>query len=119
MKVETIPVVLCSGTGVLERIVTGRVRTARLATDDLDSDIQPNEIIVVDRSDRTLIPLARRAAGLITQQGGPGCHAAMLATELGVPAIVGVQDALQKLQEGMEITMDTSAGLIYAGRCAE
>ena len=115
MKVETIPVVLCSGTGVLERVVTGRVRTDRLTTDDVDSD----EIIVVERSDRTLIPLVRRAAGLITQQGGPGCHAAMLATELGVPAIVGVQDALQKLYEGMEITMDTNTGLIYAGRCAE
>jgi pyruvate kinase len=115
MKVETIPVILCSGTGVLERVVTGRVRTDRLTTDDIDSD----EIIVVERSDRALIPLARRAAGLITQQGGPGCHAAMLATELGVPAIVGVQDALQKLQEGMEITMDTSTGRIYAGRRAE
>lgn len=115
MKVETIPVVLCSGTGVLERVVTGRVRTDRLTTDDIDSD----EILVVERSDRTLIPLARRAAGLITQEGGPGCHAAMLATELGVPAIVGVQDALQKLQKGMEITMDTRTGLIYAGRRAE
>jgi phosphohistidine swiveling domain-containing protein len=61
----------------------------------------------------------RRAAGLITQQGGPSCHAYLLAMELGIPAIVGVENALERLTEGMEITMNTKRGLIYAGRQAD
>jgi len=79
-------------------------------------EIGNDEILVVAESNRTLIPLVQRAAGLITQQGGPDCHAYRLARELGVPAIVGVENALERLEEGMEIIMDTARGVIYAGR---
>ena len=79
-------------------------------------EIDPGEILVVTRSDRTLIPLVRRAAGFITEEGGIGCHAYNLAMELGIPAIVGVKDARTVLPDGSDITMDTKRGLIMAGR---
>jgi pyruvate kinase len=116
MKVETIPVVLAQGTGILECVVNGRVRHLDLPTAVSADQIAPDEILAVVQSDRSVIPLVRRAAGLITQQGGVGCHAYALAMELGIPAIVGVGDAFQKLEDGMEITMDTGRGLIYASQ---
>jgi pyruvate kinase len=118
MKVETVPEVLARGTGVLDFVVGGRVRRLDLPLTVSAEEIAPDEILVVATSDRTLVPLVRRAAGLITQQGGPGCHASLLAQELGLPAIVGVEEALDKLAEGLEIIMDTERGLIYAGRQA-
>lgn len=116
MKVETIPEVLAEGTGVLDSIVVGRVRCLVPPITISPSDIDADDILVIAESDRTLIPLARRAAGLVTESGGPGCHAYTLATELGIPAIVGVQDALEVLSDGMEITMDTGRGQIFTGR---
>ncbi len=116
MKVESVPVVLAQGTGILECVVNGRVRRLDLPTTVPADEIAPDEILVVVQSDRSVVPLVRRAAGLISQQGGVGCHAHALAMELGIPAIVGVGDAFQKLKDGMEITMDTGRGLIYASR---
>jgi pyruvate kinase len=118
MKVETVPEVLGRGTGVLDFVVGGRVRRLDLPHTVAAEEVAPDDILVVAQSDRTLIPLVRRAAGLVTQQGGPSCHAYLLAQELGLPAIVGVEDALERLAEGMEIIMDTGQGLIYAGRQA-
>jgi pyruvate kinase len=119
MKVETVPEVLGRGIGVLESVVGGRVRRLDIPHTVAANEIARDEILVVAKSDRTLIPLVRRAAGLITQEGGPNCHAYLLAMELGTPAIVGVEDALEQLVEGMEITMDTKRGVIYAGRQAD
>jgi phosphohistidine swiveling domain-containing protein len=116
MKVEAVPVVLAQGIGVLAAVVSGRVRRLDLPTAVRADEIAPGEILVVAQSDRSVVPLVRRAAGLISQQGGVGCHAHALAMELGIPAIVGVGDAFQKLEDGMEITMDTGRGLIYASQ---
>jgi pyruvate kinase len=119
MKVATIPEVLAHGTGVLEQVVFGRVRIVELPSDLSPDSISPDEILVVPQSDRTMIPLVRRARGLITEGGGPGCHAYVLAMELGVPAVVGAEHVLDKVRDGMEITMDSRRGLIFAGRQAE
>lgn len=116
MKVETIPVILAKGIGVLDAIVIGRVRCLVPPITITPSEIGAGEILVIAESDRTLIPLVRRAAGLITEAGGPGCHAYNLATELGIPAIVGVKDALKILSDGMDITMNSGRGLVFSGR---
>jgi pyruvate kinase len=116
MKVETVPVVLAEGIGVLAVVVNGRVRRLDLPTAIRADEIAPDEILVVVQSDRSVVPLIRRAAGLVSQQGGVGCHAHALAMELGIPAIVGVGDAFQKLEDGMEITIDTGRGVIYASQ---
>ena len=119
IKVATIPEVLARGTGVLEQVVFGRVRILKLPTDLSPDEISPDEILVVSQSDRTMIPLVQRARGLITEQGGHGCHGYVLAMELGVPALVGAQHVSEKVKDGMEITLDTKRGLILAGRQVE
>jgi pyruvate kinase len=119
MKVATIPEILARGTGVLEQVVFGRVRILKPPSDLAPDNISPDEILVVPQSDRTMIPLVRRARGMITETGGPGCHGYVLAMELGVPAVVGAQEVLDKVRDGMEITMDTRRGLIFAGRQVE
>jgi pyruvate kinase len=119
MKVATIPDVLARGTGVLEQVVLGRVRVLITPSDISPDEISPDEILVVPQSDRTMIPLVRRARGLITESGGAGCHGYVLAMELGVPALVGAQGVLAKVKDGMEITMDTRRGLVFSGRHVE
>jgi pyruvate kinase len=119
MKVATIPEILARGTGVMEQVVFGRVRVLESSSDLSPDNILPDDILVVRQSDRTMIPLVRRAGGLITQEGGPGSHGYMLAMELGVPAVVGAEHVLDKVRDGIEITMDTGRGLIFAGRQVE
>lgn len=116
MKVETIPLVLAHGTGVLDSVVSGRVRFVEVPTTTSIEEIDPNDILVAARSDRTLVDLVRRASGFITEEGGIGCHAYSLAMELGVPAIVGVHGVRSLLEDGSDITMDTRRGIIVAGR---
>jgi pyruvate kinase len=119
MKVATIPQILARGTGVLEQVVFGRARVVKASSDLSPDSIEPDEILIVPQSDRIMIPLVRRARGLITEKGGPGCHGYVLATELGVPAVIGATDVLDKVRDGMEITMDTRRGMIFAGRQVE
>jgi pyruvate kinase len=119
MKVETVPEILARGTGIQDQVVVGRVRLLDAPEAVVAEEIRPDDILVVDQSSRSLVPLARRAAGLVTQQGGPECHARQLAMELGIPAITGVEDAYQKLADGMDVTLDCRRGLIIAGRHAD
>ncbi len=122
MKVEKVPEVLAKGTGALEQVVTGRVRRLDVSGELLSvsaEEISPDEILVVRQSDRSLVPLVRRAAGLVTEEGGPGCHAHLMAMELGVPAIVGIGEGIHRLTDGLQITMNTDRGLIYVGRTTD
>lgn len=119
MKVETIPEILARGTGIQDQVVVGRVRLLEAPEAVAAEEIRPDDILVLDQSSRSLVPLARRAAGLVTQQGGPECHAQQLAMELGIPAITGVEDVYQKLADGMDVTLDCRRGLIIAGRHAD
>ncbi len=116
MKVHVVERVLAKGTGISSQVVSGRVRR-------LDPPVEQtvfldvHDIIVASRTDRTFVPVIQRAGGLITVEEGSTSHAATLAAELGIPAIIGVEDALEVLSEGMEITLDAKRGLVCA--CVE
>ena len=85
--------------------------------DRLD-EFQPGEVLVADKTDPDWEPIMKKASALVTKQGGRTCHAAIIARELGIPAVVGCGDAIDTLQDGQEITVscaDSDEGRIYAG----
>jgi len=107
---------ILKGIAIGSQITAGKVRVIR----DVEKiqEFQPGEILVTEMTDPDWEPIMKIAKGIITEKGGRTCHAAIVARELGIPAIVGVNGALEKLKTGDEITIDNSQGLegkIYQG----
>jgi pyruvate,water dikinase len=111
--------VLASGKSVGTKIASG---VARIITSSRDmQSLKPGEILVTDMTDPDWEPIMKRAGAIITNRGGRTCHAAIVARELGIPAIVGTGNATGVIAEGSSITVDCSGGevgLIYAGAIA-
>jgi pyruvate,water dikinase len=83
------------------------------------SRVQPGDVLVTDMTDPNWEPVMKRAAAIVTNRGGRTCHAAIIARELGIPAIVGSGDATARLREGDEVTVSCAegdTGNVYAGR---
>lgn len=115
MKVHIIERVLVRGQGLGEQVVSGRVRRLQPPITE-PVPLAPGSIIVVTGTDRTCVPLVRRAVGLVTEEGGMSSHGAILAVELGIPAVIGAEGAMQILEEGQEVTLDARRGLVYVGQ---
>jgi pyruvate kinase len=112
MKVHLIERVLAHGTGVGERRVIGRVR--RL-TPPFDSSLRvdPDEIVVTPFTDRTCVPILRRAAGLVTTEALQDTHSRQLAQEMGLPAVIGIRESIDVLPDGMQVVLDAKRGVVY------
>jgi pyruvate, water dikinase len=83
------------------------------------SQFQPGDVLVADMTDPDWEPIMKRAAAIVTNRGGRTCHAAIIARELGVPAVVGTGNAMQLIQDGSEVTVSCAegdTGFIYAGK---
>ncbi|MEO5344667.1 MAG: PEP-utilizing enzyme, partial [Gammaproteobacteria bacterium SHHR-1] len=107
---------LLRGTAVGEKIASGRVR--RIATAAEFSTFEEGEILVTDITDPDWEPVMKKAAAVVTNRGGRTCHAAIVAREIGVPAIVGCGNATEVLKDGMEVTASCAegeTGYIYDG----
>jgi pyruvate,water dikinase len=107
---------LLIGTSVGQNIVQGIVRLVHNAA-AIDR-VKQGDIMVTRMTDPDWVPAMQRAVGIITEQGGRTCHAAIVSRELGIPAIIGVDNALQVLHDGQKITLDCSqgsVGYIYDG----
>src|SRR3546814_15688372 len=79
--------------------------------------VQPGDVLVADMTDPDREPVMKRAAAIVTNRGGRTCHAAIIARELGVPAVVGTGNALDLIEDGKEYTVSCAegdTGLIYA-----
>jgi phosphoenolpyruvate synthase/pyruvate phosphate dikinase len=114
LKTKTEPIL--KGIAIGSQITAGKVRVIR----DVEKikEFQAGEILVTEMTDPDWEPIMKIAKGIITEKGGRTCHSAIVARELGIPAIVGVSGALEKLKTGDEITIDNSQGLegkIYKG----
>jgi pyruvate,water dikinase len=107
---------LVSGHSVGEAIGTGK---ARLILDaHRMGEFQSGEILVTDKTDPDWEPIMKKAAAIVTNQGGRTCHAAIIARELGIPAIVGSENATGVLKTGQEITVSCAegeVGYVYEG----
>lgn len=109
--------ILTTGKSVGEKIATGK---ARVIPDVAHlSSFKPGEILVANTTTPDWEPVMKTAAAIITNRGGRTCHAAIISRELGIPAVVGAQDATEKIQTGQELTLSCAEGddgLIYEGR---
>ncbi|HEY6513223.1 MAG TPA: phosphoenolpyruvate synthase [Burkholderiaceae bacterium] len=108
--------VLAEGRAIGQKIGTGRVRLVRSLADM--ERVQPGDVLVTEITDPNWEPVMKRAAAIITNRGGRTCHAAIIARELGVPAVVGCGDATEKLADGALITVSCAegdTGFIYEG----
>ncbi len=105
-----------SGRAVGERIATGKVR---IVTNERSlAAFQAGEILVADTTTPDWQPIMKKAAGIITNRGGRTCHAAIVAREMGIPAIVGTENGLEKLKTGMIVTVacaEGDIGHVYEG----
>lgn len=108
--------ILISGRSVGQRIGHGNVRVI-LSANEMDQLID-GEILVTDMTDPDWEPVMKRASAIVTNRGGRTCHAAIIARELGVPAVVGTSEASKVLSNGQAVTVSCAEGeegLIYEG----
>ncbi|WP_028614787.1 phosphoenolpyruvate synthase [Halopseudomonas pelagia] len=109
--------VLVEGRAIGQRIGAGRVRIIHNVT-EMDK-VQPGDVLVSDMTDPDWEPVMKRASAIVTNRGGRTCHAAIIARELGIPAVVGTGNATSELRDGQEVTVSCAegdTGTIYAGQ---
>lgn len=100
--------VLAEGRAIGQKIGTGPVRIVHSIA-EMDR-VQPGDILVTDMTDPNWEPVMKRAAAIVTNRGGRTCHAAIIARELGIPAVVGCGDATETLKDGQLVTVACSEG---------
>ncbi|MFN7344988.1 MAG: phosphoenolpyruvate synthase [Betaproteobacteria bacterium] len=109
--------VLATGRAIGQKIGIGRVRVIG-AAERMD-EVQPGDVLVTDMTDPNWEPVMKRAAAIVTNRGGRTCHAAIIARELGIPAVVGCGDATETLAQAGEVTVSCAegdTGNVYEGR---
>jgi pyruvate,water dikinase len=109
-------VVLAEGRAIGQKIGTGPVRLVRSPA-EMDR-VQAGDVLVTDMTDPNWEPVMKRAAAIVTNRGGRTCHAAIIARELGIPAVVGCGDATHKVQDGALVTVSCAegdTGYVYDG----
>ncbi|MFM2323373.1 MAG: hypothetical protein RL244_252, partial [Pseudomonadota bacterium] len=100
--------VLAEGRAIGQKIGTGPVR---LVNDPSEMDtVQPGDVLVTDMTDPNWEPVMKRASAIVTNRGGRTCHAAIIARELGIPAVVGCHDATETLKDGTLVTVSCAEG---------
>ncbi|MCZ8217817.1 MAG: phosphoenolpyruvate synthase [Acidovorax sp.] len=108
--------VLAEGRAIGQKIGTGPVRLVHNIS-EMDK-VQPGDVLVTDMTDPNWEPVMKRASAIVTNRGGRTCHAAIIARELGIPAVVGCGDATELLKDGTLVTVSCSegdTGKIYDG----
>ena len=109
--------VLATGRAIGQKIGIGRVRV--IGSAERMDEVQPGDVLVTDMTDPNWEPVMKRAAAIVTNRGGRTCHAAIIARELGIPAVVGCGDATETLAQAGEVTVSCAegdTGNVYEGR---
>src|SRR5438874_8989282 len=108
--------VLASGRAIGQKIGQGTVRLIKSAS-EMDR-VKAGDVLVTDMTDPDWEPVMKRAAAIVTNRGGRTCHAAIIARELGIPAVVGCETATRTLKDGQRVTVscaDGDTGNVYEG----
>jgi pyruvate,water dikinase len=100
--------ILVEGRAIGQKVGQGVVRMIKSST-EMDR-VKPGDVLVTDMTDPDWEPVMKRAAAIVTNRGGRTCHAAIIARELGIPAVVGCGDATDVLSDGMKVTVSCAEG---------
>ncbi len=111
---EEAPVLLTGNPGS-PGVAAGPVKVALEAGEAL-AKVQEGDVLVTTMTAPDWVPAMKRAVAIVTERGGRTCHAAIVSRELGIPLVMGVEGATEKLRDGQVITVDGSTGRIYQGR---
>ncbi|WLV23774.1 pyruvate kinase [Aciduricibacillus chroicocephali] len=117
MKIHVIGDVIAKGQGIGRKSAYGRTVFAKNAKEALEK-VKEGDILVTIGSDREMMPALEKAAGLVAIEGGLTSHAAVVGLSLGIPVVVGVDDAFKLLIENEDITIDSAKGDIYKGHAS-
>jgi pyruvate kinase len=116
IKVEIVTAVLCQGISLGEGAVSGRARVANNPREI--SNFNQGEILVVSSTNAEYVEAIRKAAGIIVEDDNLRNHAATIASRLGIPAILGVKNAIHSIRDGTIVTLDMQKGCVYSGAIA-
>lgn len=117
MKVHVIGEIIGKGQGIGRKTATGKVVLAKTA-EEANEKMGQGNILVTYGTDKDMISAFEKAAAVITEEGGLTSHAAVVGLSLGIPVIVGVSGAMEKLKDGEEVTVDGIRGDIYRGHAS-
>ena len=108
---------LVQGRSIGQRIAAGSARVVMSAT-EIDR-VKEGDVLITDMTDPDWEPIMKRASAIVTNRGGRTCHAAIIAREMGIPAVVGCGDATKNITDGIEVTVSCAegeTGFIYEGK---
>ncbi|SMC75236.1 pyruvate kinase [Sporomusa malonica] len=114
IRVHVVGNILTRGTGIGQRAVTGKVVVAT-SIKDIKTKFREGDILVVNSVDEETAPYAAKAAAIVAEEGGLTSHAAIVGVSFGMPVLVGVEDATERLQDGTIVTVDAARGIVYQG----
>ncbi|MCL6586162.1 MAG: pyruvate kinase [Anoxybacillus sp.] len=117
MKVHVIGDMIAKGQGIGRKSAFGKVVIAKTAEEALNK-MMDGGILVTYSTDADMVKALEKAAAIITEEGGLTSHAAVVGLSLGIPVVVGVQNATSILKDGQEITVDAGFGAIYQGHAS-
>ena len=109
--------VITKGLGASPGMAAGSVKIIK-TTDELDK-VQEGDILVTVMTTPDMVPAMKRANGIITDEGGVTCHAAIVSRELGIPCVVGTGDASSIIPENSQVTLDGNKGMVWEGKLVE
>ncbi|SDE15853.1 pyruvate kinase [Sporomusa acidovorans] len=114
IRVHVVGNILLRGTGIGQKAVTGQIVVAT-SLKELKTKFRQGDILVVNSVDEEIAPYAAQAAAIIAEEGGLTSHAAIVGVSFGMPVLVGVEGATDRLQDGTVVTVDASRGIVYQG----
>ncbi|MFB6467714.1 pyruvate kinase [Cytobacillus sp. Hz8] len=114
MKIHVLGDILAKAQGIGRKSAYGKVVIAKNAQEALEK-VTAGSILVTLGSDREMVPAIEKCGALITEEGGLTSHAAVVGLSIGIPVIVGVENATSLLKDGQDITVDANRGVIYNG----
>ncbi|MCR8643714.1 pyruvate kinase [Paenibacillus sp. N1-5-1-14] len=116
MKVHQVGEMVAKGTGIGSKSINGKVCHAANAAEAV-AKMSQGDILVAPATDKDYMPAIEKASALVVEAGGITSHAAVVAVSLGIPVIVGVNNAMECFKDGEEVTLYPEMGVIYCGRC--